>query len=511
MVDPRTPVLVGVGQITQKEKDVEKAKSPLDLMEDAVKLAAKDTGLGDQLFGKLDTITCVRFITDSPDSGRLPFGKYGNVAQSLANKLGVQPANTCYGPTGGNTPQYLVNYTAERIAEGDQSAVLIAGSECFATMMRAIGQGKTLPWGDDPEGKRIDIGNERIGVTDVEKKHKLHFPVNCYPLFENAIRGQKGRSVKDHQLEIGKLMAPFTKVAASHPQAWFPIERTPEEIATPSEQNRYIGYPYTKYMNAIMQVDQAAAVVMMSVEKARELGVPEDKWVYLHGCGDANDIWYLTERENFHTSPAIRTMGQKAFGMSGWSIDEIDYIDLYSCFPSAVQIGRDELGIPENDPRDLTVTGGLPYFGGAGNDYVLHSIATMIEKLRAKPGSKGLCTANGWYVTKHSIGLYSTTPKEGKWQRENPADYQKDIDNGPHPRMEENPDGAAKIETFAVVHDHKGPQFAIIMGRLDADDARFVAHVTDAAEMQSLMDQESLGRPGTVSAGDGGLNIFKLA
>lgn len=511
MVDPRTPVLVGVGQITQKEKDVEKAKSPLDLMEDAVKLAAKDTGLGDQLFGKLDTITCVRFITDSPDSGRLPFGKYGNVAQSLANKLSVQPANTCYGPTGGNTPQYLVNYTAERIAEGDQSAVLIAGSECFATMMRAIGQGKTLPWGDDPEGKRIDIGNERIGVTDVEKKHKLHFPVNCYPLFENAIRGQKGRSVKDHQLEIGKLMAPFTKVAASHPQAWFPIERTPEEIATPSEQNRYIGYPYTKYMNAIMQVDQAAAVVMMSVEKARELGVPEDKWVYLHGCGDANDIWYLTERENFHTSPAIRTMGQKAFGMSGWSIDEIDYIDLYSCFPSAVQIGRDELGIPENDPRDLTVTGGLPYFGGAGNDYVLHSIATMIEKLRAKPGSKGLCTANGWYVTKHSIGLYSTTPKEGKWQRENPADYQKDIDNGPHPRMEENPDGAAKIETFAVVHDHKGPQFAIIMGRLDADGARFVAHVTDAAEMQSLMDQESLGRPGTVSAGDGGLNIFKLA
>jgi len=511
MVDPRTPVLVGVGQITQKEKDVEKAKSPLDLMEDAVKLAAKDTGLGEALFGKLDTITCVRFITDSPDSGRLPFGKYGNIAQSLANKLNVQPANTCYGPTGGNTPQYLVNYTAERIAEGDQSVVLVAGSECFATMMRAIGQGKTLPWGEDPEGKRIDIGNERIGVTDVEKKHKLHFPVNCYPLFENAIRGQKGRSVEDHQLEVGKLMAPFTKVAANHPQAWFPTERTPEEIATPTEQNRYIGYPYTKYMNAIMQVDQAAAVVMMSVEKARELGVPEDKWVYLHGCGDANDLWYLTERENFHSSPAIRTMGQKAFAMSGWSIEEIDYIDLYSCFPSAVQIGRDELGIPENDPRDLTVTGGLPYFGGAGNDYVLHSIATMIEKLRAKPGSKGLCTANGWYVTKHSIGLYSTTPKEGKWQRESPADYQKDIDNGPHPRMEENPDGAAKIETFAVVHDHKGPQFAIIMGRLDADDARFVAHVTDAAEMQNLMDQESLGRPGTVSAGDGGLNIFKLA
>jgi acetyl-CoA C-acetyltransferase len=511
MVDPRTPILVGCGQVVQKEKDLDKVKDPASLMADAAKLALADTTIA-ELTGKLDTITCTRFVIDSPGSRELPINQYANLPQTLANKLGATPANTCYGPTGGNTPQLLVNYTAEKIAEGDQDIVLLAGVECFGSMQKLLMAGKTPEnWNDDPGGTRIDIGYEKAGVTEVENLHKLQHPVNCYPLFENALRGQAGRSVKDHQLFIGELMAPFTKVAAAHPQAWFPVERSPEEIATPSDANRYVGYPYTKYMNAIMAVDQAAAVVMMSVEKARELGVPENKWVYLHGSGDANDHWFLTERQNFHSSPAIRTMGQKAFAQAGWSIDEIDIMDLYSCFPSAVQIGMKELGIKVGDPRSLTVTGGLPYFGGAGNNYVMHSIATMVEKLRDNPGKKGMCTSNGYYVTKHGVGLYSTTPTEGPWKRENPANYQAELDAMDHPRVEEKPNGAAKIETFTVMHGRNGPEFGIVMGRLDTDDARFVSHVTADVDIQSLLNQESLGRPGTVENTDTGLNVFTLS
>ena len=509
MRDDRMPVLVGCGQLVQKEKNVEKAKSPLELMADAARHAATDTGLGEKLWGALDNITTVRFITDSPDARGFPFGVYSNAPKTLANLLGANPGKCCYGPTGGNTPQYLINYTAEQIARGETEVALVAGSECFGSLMRALGQGKTLPWNDDPGGERIDIGTEKLGVTEVEKKHKLQFPVNCYPLFENAIRGQYGRTVAEHQLAIGRLMAPFTEVAAQHPCAWFPVKRTPEEIATEGPDNRYVGFPYTKYMNAIMQVDQAAAVVMMSVKKARELGVPESKWVYLHGCGDANDLWYLTERLNFYSSPAIRTMGRKAFDMAGWKIGDIDFIDLYSCFPSAVQIGRKELGIADDDPRSLTVTGGLPYFGGAGNNYVMHSVATMMDKLRAKPGSKGLCTANGWYVTKHSIGLYSTTPKEGAWERENPATYQAEIDAEKHPPVVEKPNGRARIETYTVVHDRNGPNIGIVMGRLDEGGGRFVAHTpNDLSTLQDLMDRESLNRPGSVVTGADGMNIF---
>lgn len=509
MLEDSTPVLVGCGQLVQHEKDVEKAKSPLEMMADAARSAAADTGLGDRLWPVLDTVTCVRFVVDAPDARPFPFGVYTNVPLSLANALGARPARNCYGPTGGNTPQFLVNHTAERIAQGEQEAVLIAGAECFGSLVRALRQGKTLDWGDDPGGERIDIGIERLGVTEVERKHKLNAPVNCYPLFENAIRGRKGQSVKEHQLEIGKLMAPFTEVAAKHPQAWFPTARSPEEIATPAPDNRYVGFPYTKYMNAVMQVDQAAAVVMMSVKKARELGIPQDKWVFLHGCGDANDIWYLTERVNFYSSPAIRTMGTKAFDMAGWSIGDIDHIDLYSCFPSAVQIGRNALGIAEDDPRPLTVTGGLPYFGGAGNDYVMHSIATMMNKLRAAPGTKGLCTANGWYVTKHSIGLYSTEPVEGPWEREDPDAYQPGIDNEAHPVAVEKPEGRARIETYTVIHDRKGPRTGLVMGRLDEGGGRFVAHTPDdPATLNDLMDRESLERPGTVAVRDDGINLF---
>ncbi|MDP2125046.1 MAG: acetyl-CoA acetyltransferase, partial [Parvibaculum sp.] len=260
----------------------------------------------------------------------------------------------------------------------------------------------------------------------------------------------------------------------------------------------------------IMQVDQAAAVVMMSVEKARELGIPQSKWVFLHGCADANDLWYPSERVNFHSSPAIRMMGRKAFAMSGWKIGDLDYFDLYSCFPSAVQIGRDELGIAEDDPRPLTVTGGLPYFGGAGNNYVMHSIATMMDKLRAKPGTKGLVTSNGWYVTKHGLGLYSTTPREGKWEREQPATYQAEIDAEKHPKVEEKPNGKAKIETYTVVHGRGGAEFAILFGRMADSDARFVAHTpNDPATLQDMLTRDQLGRPGTVtSPADGSVNIF---
>jgi acetyl-CoA C-acetyltransferase len=260
-----------------------------------------------------------------------------------------------------------------------------------------------------------------------------------------------------------------------------------------------VGFPYTKYLNAVIEVDMAAAIVMTSVGKARELGIPESKWVYLHGCADAADIWNVSERVNFYTSPAIRMIGRKSLAMAGISIGDVSYIDLYSCFPSAVELAARELGIAEDDPRGLTVTGGLPYFGGAGNDYVMHSIVTMMEKLRAKPGSFGLCTGNGWYVTKHSAGIYSTKPVAGHWHREDPKSYQSEIDSEPHPAVVEKPEGRAEIETYTIVADRKGKRFGIIVGRLE-DGRRFLANPPDDdATLDWMMSEEMLRRTGRVT------------
>jgi acetyl-CoA C-acetyltransferase len=503
-IDPRMPILVGGGQFTQRtaqKGDFANSLDPIGLIVKAAEAAAADTSLNAKLWSHVDTVSIVRFTADTNDGGRLPNMLYKNPPRSVAKRLGFKAANEIYTAVGGNTPQWLVNRTADAIWRGEQKVALLAGSEDLATMIGALGKGHALNWGEDDGSKPTEIGDNKSGVNAQERAHGMHFPVNVYPLFEQAIRKQKGRSVRDHQLALGRLFAPFTEIAAKNPYAWFPTARSAEEIATPTDRNRYVGFPYTKYLNSVIQVDQSAAVIMTNVQTAREMGIPESKWVYLHGGAEANDIWHVSERVNYHSSPAIRTIGRKAFAQAGKSVADMHAFDLYSCFPSAVQIGCAELGIAEDDPRGLTITGGLPYFGGAGNNYVMHSIVTMMERLRAKPGQFGLVTANGWFVTKHAAGIYSTTPKTGAWEREDPARYQAEIDAMARPTVDPQPNGAGTVETYTVVHDRDGPKFGLILGRL-TNGHRFVAHSEATPDVFArLLENDCMGAPGRVTPG----------
>ncbi len=447
MINPRTPVLVSGAQFTQrtvKEKKIQEGLSPIEMLAKVARAAIADSGAGEKLTPAIDTISIVRFTADSPgDQGRLPKRMFRNPPLSVAKHLGIAPRRTIYTATGGNTPQWLVNRTAEEIAQGRCDVALLAGAEYIATLLGAMKNGVDLGWGNspdvDPGSDPEEIGDMRAGVNDYERSYGLHFPVNTYPLFETRSAASSAARRRNILEWLGKFFSPFSKVASENPYSWFPVYRSPEEISTPTEKNRFVGFPYTKYLNAVIEVDMAAAVVMTSVEKARDLGIPESKWIYLHGCADASDIWNVSERVNFHSSPAIHMIGRKAFAMADIDVGDVSLIDLYSCFPSAVQLGCQELGIGEDDPRGLTITGGLPYFGGAGNNYVMHSIVTMAEKLRGNPGKFGLCTGNGWYVTKHSAGIYSTKPIEGDWTREDPASYQPEIDAMLRPAVTQKP------------------------------------------------------------------------
>jgi acetyl-CoA C-acetyltransferase len=513
-IHPRTPILVGGAQFTQRtarEGKVKDSLSPIGMMARVAREAFADTGA--KIASAVDTVAVVRFTADSPgDQGRLPRRMFRNPPLALAKHLDLAPRRTLYTATGGNTPQWLVNRTAEEISRGECEVALLAGAEYIASLLAAMKAGIDLGWGSgphhDPGSDPEEIGDQRSGTTEYERRYGLHFPVNVYPLFENALRGEASRRSGEHLKWLGKFFSPFSRVASENPYAWFPTYRSPEEIATPSEKNRFVGYPYTKYLNAVIEVDQAAAVVMTSVGKARELGIPESRWVFLHGCGDANDIWYVTERVNYFSSPAIRTIGRKAFAMADKTVSDLSFIDLYSCFPSAVQIGCNEFGIAMDHPRGLTVTGGLPYFGGAGNDYVMHSIVTMMQKLRASPGKFGLCTGNGWYVTKHSAGIYSTAPKEGTWEREDPKVYQQDIDTMVRPEFIERPEGRGMVETYTVVTDRKGRRFGLVVGR-DQRNRRFLANTPDDdATLDQMMRDEMLGRAGEVTSG--ATNLFRF-
>jgi acetyl-CoA C-acetyltransferase len=507
---PRTPILVGCAQYTQRAMQLgkpEEAESPLAMLARVARDALADTGAAGATTS-VDTIAVVRFTADSSEAGRLPIGQYTNAPRSLANAIGAPRGREIYTAAGGNTPQYLVNRTAEEIAQGRTEFALLAGCETLATLLGSLKAGRKLDWGDDPGGEPEKAGDFRSGVNAQERAYGLYFPVNVYPMLENAIRAKKGRTVEAHLKALGTLFERFNAVAAKNKLSWFPTKRSAEEIATPSEKNRFVGFPYPKFMNSVIEVDQAAAVVMTSVEKARALGIPEAKWVYLHGCADATEVWHVSERVDYHTSYAIRTMTRHALAMADLKVEDLALMDLYSCFPSAVEYALDALGLAEDDPRGFTVTGGLPYFGGAGNNYVMHSIAEMVTRLRAKPGAYGLVTANGWFATKHACGIYSTKPTRGAWAREAPATYQTEIDAMARPEVVWEANGPAAIETYTVVHDRAtGPKTGIVIGRL-GDGKRFVAHTPgDAATLNDLMSKEGVGRPGAVSF-DGTKNVF---
>ena len=508
MDETRIPILVGSGQVTQRELDLSVALSPIDLTAAAGRKAAIDSGVGNVILKSLDTIVLLRSFSDTSWRFTCPFGKYTNPPLSLANRLGVENAtHLIYTHPGGNMPQWSVNRMFEMITRGELEVAMIAGGEALATQKSAQRKGIELDWNEDLGGKYEEWGIDKRGWSDIEDRHRMAGAIFAYPMIENAIRGDRGRSISEHSLEMGRLFSDFASVAADNPLADRRQRFTTEQIATVSSDNPFIGFPYTKLMNSNAFIDQSAAIILTSVAKAKAFGIPKEKWVYLHGCADAYDHWYLSDRINFYSSPAMSKVATEAFEMADCTLDDIDALDLYSCFPSAVQIACDEMGIALNDPRGLTITGGLPYFGGPGNNYVTHSIAEMINKVRDSPGIKGLVTANGNYVTKQSAGIYSTEPPERAFVPKDPSIYQAEINSQKGPPVTEFANGKAIIETYTIMHDRKGPSFGILFGRL-TDGSRFIANTPDDKGLLSKMISEDyLGALGKVKSVDG-LNIF---
>ena len=505
-----TPVLIGAGQFTHRG-DAASAPTPLQLIKIAANAAARDAGLTPEALAGLDAVGVVAFAIDSDGSRQRELvPSLLNPPKSLAKAYGATPRWSVYTETGGNSSQHLINVMCQRIAAGESDFGLAVGGEFLGSLMKRLRGGLSLEgFGDNEDEPPMRIGDARAGVTPQEDDHGLGLPVNTYPLFENALRARDGLSLEAHRHRMGDLFAPFTEVAAANPYAWFPIARSSEELSTVTADNRMVSFPYPKYLNAIIQVDQSAGVLLTSVRKARELGIPPEKWVFPHGCADATDLWFPLDRQDFHSSPAMRLTGQRALEMAGIGLADIDFFDLYSCFPSAVAIGAEELGLALDDPRGFTVTGGLPYFGGPGNNYSMHGVVTMVEKLRARPGSYGLCTANGWFLTKQSTGIYSTTPFEGEWARQDPKVIQDQIDAVPHPEVIERPEGRARIETYTVVHSRVGYRMGIVIGRDEAG-RRFVANTpADEATLMDLERVEGVGRTGHVRLTDDGRhNLF---
>jgi acetyl-CoA C-acetyltransferase len=366
--------------------------------------------------------------------------------------------------------------------------LLLAGAESWRTRSRYRAAGENPPWTTEAEGT---APAREIG-TAVEMNHEaetalgIFLPIQVYPMFEQARRHHLGRSMEEHLPILGGLWSRFSEVAAKNPHAWIQEAMTPEEITTPSPTNRMVGLPYTKVMNSNNAVEQSAAVLLCSVEVAERLGVPRDRWVFPLAGSDAHEHPYVSHRDTLHTAPAVGIAGRAALDAAGVSIDDVDHVDLYSCFPVAVQVGADELGLDLD--RQLTLTGGLSFAGGPWNNYVMHSIAAMVEVLRTDPGSTGLVWANGGYLTKHAFGVYSTEPPAGGFQHRHPQD---EVDALPSREVAPDFEGEATVETFTVMHGKEGqPELGIVA--LLLDDGRRAWATTDDADDVALMVAEDV-------------------
>jgi acetyl-CoA C-acetyltransferase len=491
LVNPRTPVLVGVGQFTERIDDPGyRGMSSVELATAAASAALADTGVDPAtVAGAIDTVVGLRQFEIS-GRGMAPLGCSTNYPRSVAQRIDAAPARAVLEPIGGQGPQHVITEFAGVIAAGRADVVMVFGSENGSTL-RSFAKAATPPdHSETIEGQLEDRGYGYEGLfSDYTVAHGLLGAPAQYGLLENARRGRVGLSVPDYRRAMAELFAPFTTVAARNPFSSSPVARTVEEILTVDSGNRMICDPYPRLLVARDQVNQGAAAVLMSTAAARRLGVPEEKWVYLRGHADVVDQSLLDRADLSYNSASILAV-QEALAVAGVGIDDVATFDLYSCFPVPVFNFCDGMNLRPDDPRGLTLTGGLPYFGGPGNSYSLHAIAETVNEMRSKPGTFGLIAANGGIMSKYSVGVYSTEAAE--WNSDNSAQLCSSIAARPAVPVAEHPDGMGTIETYTVRYDWP-VRTGIIVGRLDSDRNRFMAVTEDPELVALLTDSEPLG------------------
>ncbi|MFT6407879.1 MAG: acetyl-CoA C-acetyltransferase [Arenicella sp.] len=508
MNEQTTPVLVACGQFVDRPQSG-LALCPVEMMAEAARSAVADSGVAN-LLSSLDVLVSIGLTVDAAQVNTPVSGMYKNVPKTVSKLLKISPKRLVYTQTGGNTPQRLVNHFANEIATGKVETVLLTGGEALNTMSRRFNHWSKLllpkgKWKDNPGGTPESFGDAKPGNSKYEGRYGMNLPAHVYPLFENALRVNYSRSHDEHRLKLGELFSELTKVASDNPYAWFQTPRSASELINPSDSNRMIAYPYTKMLNSMISVNQSAAVMMMSVAKAKSLGISRDKWVFLHGCADANDVWNVSHRENFYSSPAMNSMAKSALSMANKNIDDMAFFDIYSCFPSAVQIACDEFGIAHNDSRGLSLTGGLPYFGGPGNNYSMHGIVEIINHARENETEFGLLNANGWYLTKHSMGIYSCQEPENDWNL-SPLD----LDVEPQIELVEKASGEAQMETFTVIYDKSNQaKKSIVIARLESGERCIATTNSKPHTLNSLSSAEEFRLSGEIEFVDG-KNMFRF-
>jgi len=491
------PLVVGAGQVIDRPADSLQGQEPLALMATAARRAFDDAQAGG-LVAAIDTVAVVTNV----------FHDYGDTAALLADRLGCAPGRRIVTTWGGNTPQALVNHLCDEIAAGRIDVALVAGAEAVGTL-RALGkQGVTPEWTSPRDTDVPRWGAMRPGTSDLESHHGAREAYVTFSLVENAFRASRGQSLDAATIEIGAFAERAAAVAAGNAYAWFRDAKSAATLTTVTPANRMVAFPYPKYLNAILEVNQGAAILLASDRAARRLAIPVDRWVYPWAGTDVTETWFLSERPVMHELAGTRRAAAALLAAVERPIEAIPHLDLYSCFPVASRLSAATLGLSPATARPLTVTGGLPWFGGPGNNYGTHALAAMVERLRADRGALGLVHGLGWNCTKHALGVLGGEPPPRGWQRVDTHDIQTWVDAQPGPGLRAAAMGHATVETYTVVHGRDGaPERGVVIAALPGNGRTLAVLPADRDVLEGFERSEGVGRPGVLRETDG-RNLF---
>jgi acetyl-CoA C-acetyltransferase len=502
----RTPVIIGVGEASERiGESTYVALSPVELAARAAQAAIEDAAASAFSPSEIELIASIRQFEVSGPKTIAPFGKSSNFPRSVGRRIGADPARAVLEAVGGQGPQHLVNELVDTVARGEIDLALICGSEAISTVRNLTSRHESRDWSEEVVGPLEDRGYQLDGLASNDLiAHGVRTPVQNYALFENARRAKRGLCREAYQHEMGQLFEPFTTVAARNPHAMSRQVLSADELARISAANRLVVDPFPRRLVSRDQANQGAAILISSIGKARALGVPEEKWIYLHGGADVVSRRPL-ERDDLSSYPAAGLASRGALNLARITVDDVAMFDLYSCFPIAVFAVQEELGLSRDDSRPLTVTGGLPFFGGAGNNYSMHAIATMVRRLRDDRGAYGLVGANGGYLSKYSVGIYSARPTE--WRGLDSRELQSEIDTFAAPAMAAADLNQGVIETYTIDYG-RDVLHGILVCRTAAG-GRFVA-MTDPSELQivdTMVAVDPLGARVTCRRDDRGRRV----
>ncbi|MCH2171054.1 hypothetical protein MK489_09745 [Myxococcota bacterium] len=485
-LDPRTPVIVGAAQQVQRLEDAAAPLDPLGMMECALREAAEDAG-NLRLLSALDGIVVPRGTW-----------KYGDPGALLAERVGATRPRTGLGALSGHTVQVLIDWACREVADGRLDVVAVVGGESENSKRRMARQEIALPWSDEVPGEPDhQIGDRSLGILEHEWAAGIFKATTIFALCETSLRHAKGETPALHRDRIAEIQSGMSEVAASNPNAWIQRHVSGDEIRNVSESNRLVSYPYTKLMTSNISVDQGAALIVCSTEAADRYGISSNRRVYPRAATEMHHLVHLSERVQLHEHPGMEIAGRRILEAIDRDISQIRHIDLYSCFPFAVQAGSAALGI-EGD-RPVTVTGGLTFSGGPFGNYVLQATARMVELLRADPEEFGLVGSIGGCFAKFAFGAYSCDPGDGAPMVTN--DVSDVAAAEPLRSYRVDHAGEVEVESYTVEEDRSGSRNAVFSA-LTGEGERVWARSEDRDWLEALVqDEEACGQRARVNEG----------